>query len=231
MFKGQRVCVLIPAFNEELAIEKVIEAIPEHVDEVIVADNNSSDNTADLAQARGATVVLANHQGYGSACLAGISYLRQTTPPDILVFLDGDFADDPAYLPKLIQPILESKVDLVIGSRKKLAQQNSLTSTQIFGNWLSCFLIQVIWKKKFTDLGPFRAVRWQALEELQMQDTDYGWTVEMQIKAAKLNMPTAEIDVPYRSRIGISKISGTLKGTLLAGTKILYLIGKSALQR
>ncbi|MGB0844107.1 MAG: glycosyltransferase family 2 protein [Alphaproteobacteria bacterium] len=228
MLNGQTISVIIPAFNEERAIENVITAIPDLVDQVIVADNNSSDRTAAISTALGATVVSASKQGYGSACLAGIAYLEQGKQPDILVFLDGDFADDPSYLPALVAPIANGTVDMVIGSRKAKAIKGSLTFTQKFGNWLSCFLIKLIWRKTYTDLGPFRAIRWSALEKLSMKDPDYGWTVEMQIKAAKLGLETDEIDVPYIQRIGTSKISGTLKGTVLAGSKILYLIAHSA---
>ncbi|MDG1296703.1 MAG: glycosyltransferase family 2 protein [Saprospiraceae bacterium] len=221
--------VIIPAFNEADSIAKVIGDIPkEIVREIIVCDNNSTDNTGQVATNAGAKVLLATKKGYGSACLKGLDYLaQQSTPPDIVVFIDGDYSDYPEQLPLLIEPIQSEQVDLVIGSRAlgKL-EKGSMTPQQVFGNWLATSLIKRIYGYHFTDLGPFRAVRYKSLLKINMQDPDFGWTVEMQVKAAKLGMNCKEIAVNYRQRIGVSKISGTIKGTILAGHKILWTIFK-----
>lgn len=221
--------VIIPAFNEEHSIGKVVEAIPSNwVREIIVCNNNSTDNTAQVARAAGATVVDAKQKGYGSACLKGMEYISQKKKlPEIIVFLDGDFSDHPEQLPDLVQSILNADMDLVIGSRAlgKL-EKGSMTIPQIFGNWLATTLIKKIYNYTFTDLGPFRAIRYNKLMELQMEDPNFGWTVEMQVKAAKQGMNCTEIPVDYRQRIGVSKVSGTIKGTILAGYKILWTIFK-----
>ncbi len=221
--------VIIPAFNEEHSIGKVVKAIPaEWVREIIVCNNNSTDNTVQVAQASGATVVDAKQKGYGSACLKGMDYISQKKKlPEIIVFLDGDFSDHPEQLPDLVHPILNADMHLVIGSRAlgKL-EKGSMTIPQIFGNWLATTLIKKIYNYSFTDLGPFRAIRYDKLMELQMEDPNFGWTVEMQVKAAKLGMNCTEIPVDYRQRIGVSKVSGTIKGTILAGYKILWTIFK-----
>ncbi|MFN3588113.1 MAG: glycosyltransferase family 2 protein [Spirosomataceae bacterium] len=214
--------VVIPAFNEALSVDKVIQEIPEEwVKEIVVVNNNSSDMTSSVAQQAGATVLDEPRQGYGIACLKGLDYIRPKKP-DIVVFLDADYSDFPEELPKLVQPILQEGYDFVIGSRA-LGQQEagSMTPQQIFGNWLATFLIHLLYGFKYTDLGPFRAIRWDALEKLHMQDTTYGWTVEMQLKALRHQLKITEIPVNYRCRIGHSKVSGTLKGTILAGYKIL----------
>lgn len=220
--------VLIPAFNEENSVGKVIEAIPSLVRNIIVVNNNSNDATHTVAKAVGAIVLDEPIKGYGRACLTGMAYLDQlTTPPDILVFLDADFSDYPEQLPDIIQPILTSNMDMVIGSRALGAKEKgSMTLPQVFGNWLATTLMRWIFRTSYTDLGPFRAIRWQALKTIGMEDKNYGWTIEMQIKAAKLGMKTVEVPVNYRKRIGVSKVSGTVKGVFGAGYKILYTIWK-----
>lgn len=220
--------VLIPAFNEENSVGKVIEAIPSLVRNIIVVNNNSNDATRNVAKAAGAIVLDEPIKGYGRACLTGMAYLDQlTTPPDILVFLDADFSDYPEQLPDIIQPILTSNMDMVIGSRALGAKEKgSMTLPQVFGNWLATTLMRWIFRTSYTDLGPFRAIRWQALKTIGMEDKNYGWTIEMQIKAAKLGMKTVEVPVNYRKRIGVSKVSGTVKGVFGAGYKILYTIWK-----
>lgn len=226
MKQNMSIAVIIPALNEEASIAQVIDLIPPWVDQVVVADNGSTDQTASLAKAKGATVVMAPRRGYGSACLAGIGAAGQS---DILVFLDGDLADDPTGIPQLIAPIADGRAELVIGSRTLgIAEPGSLTFAQRFGNRLACALIRLFWGVRFTDLGPFRAITSAALQKLEMEDPDFGWTVEMQVKAARQNLSYVEVPVPYRRRIGQSKISGTVRGTLAAGTKILWVIAKNA---
>ena len=225
--------VIIPAFNEENAVGKVIQEIPSIVKEIIVVNNNSNDKTKIVAKENGATVLDDPIQGYGRACLKGIDYVKNlNTPTDIIVFLDADYSDYPAELTNVIQPILEENKDLVIGSRKtgKRAKK-SMTPQQVFGNWLATFLIKWLYKVEFTDLGPFRAIKWQKLMDLNMQDKTFGWTVEMQVKAAKQKMLMAEVPVNYKERIGQSKVSGTVKGTILAGYKIITTIFKEYLKK
>lgn len=208
---------------------RVIREIPAAlVQEVIVVNNNSNDQTAVEASRAGATVLDERTLGYGRACLRGIAYARQRQPtPDIVVFLDADYSDFPAEMSRLIAPIVEQTADLVIGSRALGNRQHgSMTPQQLFGNWLATRLLRLLYNVQFTDLGPFRAVRFDTLLALNMQDKTYGWTVEMQLKAAKLNYKTTEIPVSYRKRIGHSKISGTIRGTVLAGYKILTTIFK-----
>ncbi len=224
-----KICVIIPAFNEENSIAKVIADIPVGlVNEVIVINNNSNDNTEINARNAGATVLREKRPGYGYACLKGIDYIKQLqTAPDIVVFIDADYSDYPEEMPLLLQPIMNEGMDMVIGSRalgKK--ESGSMTVQQIFGNWLATRLLKIIYGIRYTDLGPFRSIRYDKLLEIDMQDTTYGWTVEMQLKAAKLKMKTTEVPVNYRKRIGFSKISGTLKGTVLAGYKIITTIFK-----
>lgn len=218
--------VLIPAFNEELSIAQVIAAIPPGIaDDIIVVDNNSRDQTAAVARAAGATVLEEPYPGYGSACLRGIGYATAKTGasrPDILVFLDGDLSDYPEQIPRLLAPILQGQADLVIGSRALGHREpGAMLPQQLFGNWLACSLLRLLYRADFSDLGPFRAIRTEALLQLDMQDRTYGWTVEMQLKAAKRGLCYCEVPVDYRRRIGFSKISGTLKGTVLAGYKII----------
>jgi len=220
--------VIIPAFNEENGVGQVIREIPrEFVKEIIVVNNNSTDNTERIAKEAGATVLREPIPGYGRACLKGIDYLKQINPkPEIVIFLDADHSDYPEEIPTLLKSIFEG-ADLVIGSRalgKK--EQGAMTPQQIFGNWLATRLLDLFYGVKFTDLGPFRAIKYTTLIELDMQDKTYGWTVEMQLKAAKNGFRCVEVPVRYRRRIGFSKISGTAKGTILAGYKILATIFK-----
>ncbi len=221
--------VIIPAFNEEHSIRAVVSEVPRDlVTEIIVVDNGSTDCTATEAKMAGATVLREPNPGYGNACLKGIRYCaQQLIPPDIIVFMDGDYSDYPEEMRDLVKPIIENKADFVIGSRALgERQKGSMTIQQIFGNWLATSLLKLFFKVKFTDLGPFRAIRYASLTKLDMADKNYGWTVEMQLKAAKQNVRCMEIPVRYRKRIGISKVSGTVKGTVMAGYKILYTIFK-----
>lgn len=221
----KKIAVIIPAYNEAASIGHVLEALPRFVSAVFVVNNNSSDNTAKVAKAKGATVLFEERKGYGYACLKAMEELAKN-PPDIVVFLDGDFSDFPEELPLLIDPILTDNKQFVLGSRvKSLREQGALTPQQIFGNALACFLMRILYGGQFTDLGPFRAIEWSVLNGLEMQDKTYGWTVEMQLKILKRKIPYTEVPVHYRKRIGTSKVSGTLKGTLMAGYKILSWIG------
>jgi len=221
--------VVIPARNEEQALGKVLAEIPENISGVVVADNGSTDGTADVARSFGAQVVSVPEPGYGRACLAGIA---KAEPCDIIVFLDGDASDYPAQMLELIQPIIDDKADLVIGSRVKgKREKGSLTPQQRFGNALACLLMRLFWGSTFTDLGPFRAIRKTSLDALNMQAPTFGWTVEMQVRALKQKLRYDEVAVDYRKRIGKSKISGTLRGVVLAGYYILATIFKEALRR
>jgi len=215
--------VIIPAFNEEDSIANVIRDLPKSVSEIIVVNNNSSDNTAVNAKNAGATVVDEPRPGYGHACLAGIAHAeKQSKLPEIIVFLDGDYSDYPQELDKIVAPIVHGEVDFVLGARKKeLREPGSMTPQQVFGNWLATFLMRLFYGAKFTDLGPFRAIKYESLKELQMEDKTYGWTVEMQLKILRKKMAYIEVPVRYRRRIGVSKVSGTIKGTIFAGIKIL----------
>lgn len=223
------ISIIIPAFNEENGIGQVISELPrDFINEIIVVNNASTDNTERIAKAAGATVLREPTPGYGRACLKGIDYLKKSNrPPDIVVFLDADHSDYPEEIMALVNPILSNDVDLVIGSRAVgTKEKGSMTPQQIFGNWLATRLLKLFYNVKFTDLGPFRAIKFSSLIELDMQDKTYGWTVEMQLKAAKKKMKCIEVPVRYRKRIGFSKISGTLKGTILAGYKIIRTIFK-----
>ena len=223
-----RVDVVIPAFNEEDSLPLVLADIPSPpVGRVVVADNASTDLTAQVARDSGAVVVAVARLGYGSACLGALSYLRDHDPPDIVVFLDGDFSDHPEELPRVIAPILEDEVDLVVGSRVLGSRQpGALLPQARAGNWIACTLIRFLYGHRFTDLGPFRAMKWKSLEKLKMGDPDFGWTAEMQVKALKRGMKVTEVPVSYRKRVGVSKITGTLRGTVLAGYKILSTVFK-----
>tara|TARA_B100000686_G_scaffold355369_1_gene473703 strand:+ start:31391 stop:32074 length:684 start_codon:yes stop_codon:yes gene_type:complete len=225
------ISVIIPALNEEKSIKNVINDIPKIYREIIVVDNGSSDKTSEIALENGATVILEEKRGYGYACLKGIDFLKRN-PPDIVVFLDGDYSDYPEEMVKLITPINDNKVDFVLGTRLyNLREKGSMTTQQIFGNLVACFLMNFLYNSKFTDLGPFRAIRWNTLISLNMVDKTYGWTVEMQLKILKKKIPYSEINVRYKKRIGDSKISGTLKGTILAGVKIIGWILKYYLKK
>ena len=226
-----RVSVIIPALNEEKSIGSVLNAIPRRlVSEIIVVDNGSSDRTAEIARHCGARVILQPERGYGAACLAGIAGIAADC--EIVAFVDADFSDFPEDLEKLLQPLHENKAEMVIGTRTTTSESRlALTPQQRYGNWLATTLVRVFFGHRYTDLGPFRAIRRDALERLGMIDRNYGWTIEMQIKAVRHKLRIAEIPVRYRIRIGRSKISGTVKGTILAGTKIIFTIFKYALKR
>jgi len=220
--------IIIPAFNEQGSIAHVINDIPDSIEEVIVVSNNSTDNTEINAKNAGATVLTENQKGYGYACLKGMTHIASLeTKPDIVVFLDGDYSDYPEELTKLVEPIINNNIDFVIGARvKRLREHGSMTPQQIFGNWLATFLMKLMFGAKFTDLGPFRAIKYDKLLALNMEDKTYGWTVEMQLKAIKKKLTYVEIPVNYRNRIGVSKVSGTVKGSIFAGIKILGWIFK-----
>ena len=227
----QKISVIIPVLNEENAIANVLTDIPKvvrtldekteaAVQDIIVVDNGCTDNTPAIASRNGARVITEPRRGYGAACLAGIAALA-TLPPDIVVFLDGDYSDYPTDMPQLLHPILEGSTDFVIGARSAGRARDALLPQARFGNWLACFLIKWFYGVRYTDLGPFRAIRYPQLLALDMQDKTFGWTVEMQLKAAKQAIPVCEVPVHYRKRIGTSKITGTFTGTLKAGYKIL----------
>lgn len=225
--RGARIGVVIPTRNEVSALPAVFKAMPAFVDAVVIGDYRSTDGTPEAGRRLGAIVVDVEGPGYGRACLAAIEALP---PVDIIVFVDGDAADDLSAMTQLVLPIIEKKADFVLGSRVLGQRENgALTPQQIFGNWLACTLIKLIWGVRFTDLGPFRAISCDAYERLAMADLNFGWTVEMQIKAARFGLVSIEIPADYRRRIGVSKVSGTLSGTIKAGVKILWVIGREAL--
>jgi glycosyltransferase involved in cell wall biosynthesis len=214
--------VIIPAFNEQDSIGKVIAEIPSIVSEVIVVDNNSSDSTAKHADNAGATVLFQPEKGYGNACLKGLDYIaQQTTKPDIIVFLDGDYSDYPEELTKVVSPIINKNIDFVVGARvKELRESGAMTPQQVFGNWLATTLMSLLFKSRFTDLGPFRAIKYQKLLQLNMQ-----------LKALKQKLSYTEVNLRYKNRIGVSKVSGTVKGTIFAGIKILGWIFKYSFKK
>ncbi len=228
MFPNHLIDVIIPAFNEEKSIAKVIQDIPRWVRNIVVANNNSTDQTGDVAEQAGAVVVFEGQKGYGKACLTAMDWIRsQEVQPDIVVFLDGDYSDYPEEMTGLIQPIINQQADMVIGSRAQGERESgSMTFPQVFGNWLATTMMKYIQGAKFSDLGPFRAIVWQKLMDINMVDQDYGWTIEMQIKAHKAGLRYTEVPVRYRKRIGVSKVSGTVKGVFGAGYKIIYTIFK-----
>ena len=222
-----RVAVVIPALDEERSLPFVLRDLPPGL-RVVVVDNGSRDATAERAREGGAEVVHEPRRGYGQACLSGLAHLR-ADPPDVVVFLDADYSDHPEELSALLAPIARGDADLVIGTRTQgTAKRGAMLPQQRFGTWLACALVQVLYGKRYTDLGPFRAIRWSSLESLRMGDTTWGWTVEMQIKAVRKGLRTAEVPVSYRPRIGDSKISGTLSGTVRAGYKILFTVFRHA---
>ena len=225
--------VIIPAYNEGHAIGHVIKDIPQIVKEIIVVNNNSTDNTQNAAKTAGATVINEPKRGYGYACLCGMNYISlQETKPDIIVFLDGDYSDYPQQLSQLVAPIIEKDIDLVIGARvRALREKGAMTYPQKFGNWLATKLMKLFFGARFTDLGPFRAIKYSKLLALHMEDKTYGWTVEMQLKAVKQKYSYVEVPMKYRNRIGVSKVSGTLKGAIFAGIKILTWIFKYSLKK
>jgi glycosyltransferase involved in cell wall biosynthesis len=230
--QASEIVVIIPAFNEGKSIGRVIAEIPREVSETLVVNNNSTDDTASVAEAAGATVLLEEKMGYGNACLKGINYLRhRSKTPSIVVFMDGDYSDYPEDLRKVVKPILDGSADFVVGARTNaLREKGSMTPQQRFGNGLATFLMRVIYGSTFTDLGPFRAIRYERLLDLEMEDKTYGWTVEMQLKVLKKKIAYAEVPVRYKKRIGISKVSGTVKGTIFAGIKILGWIFKYSIK-
>lgn len=223
---GKAVDVVIPAFNEERSLPLVLAALPRPpVRRVVVADNASTDGTSRVAREGGAEVVLETRRGYGSACLAGLDHLRRAGPPDVVVFVDADYSDHPEELPSLIAPILAGEADLVIGSRILGSREpGALLPQARAGNFVACWMIRLLYGHRFTDLGPFRAVTWDALERMKMADTNFGWTAEMQVKAVRLGLRCAEVPVSYRRRVGVSKITGTVSGTVRAGYKILWTV-------
>ncbi|MBI2924001.1 MAG: glycosyltransferase family 2 protein [Planctomycetes bacterium] len=223
-----RVAVVIPALNEEKSLPLVLAALPK-VDDVVVVDNGSKDRTAEVAVAGGARVVSEPRRGYGSACLAGIAALRE---PEVVVFVDADFSDHPDELPRLVEPIEAGRADMVIGSRALGEREaGALLPQARFGNALACFLMRLIYGHRYTDLGPFRAIRFESLKKLGMRDRNFGWTVEMQIRALRHGLRVCEVPVSYRRRVGVSKITGTVSGTVRAGYKILWTIFRHALSR
>ena len=225
--------VIIPAYNEQDSIANVVNDIPKIVDEIIVISNNSTDNTPINAKNAGATVLHENKKGYGYACLKGLNYIEnQKIKPEIVVFLDGDYSDYPAQLTELIAPIITKNIDFVLGARvKEQRESGAMTPQQIFGNWLATALMKLFFGANYTDLGPFRAIKYEKLMALKMEDKTYGWTVEMQLKVLKQQFTYLEIPVKYRNRIGVSKVSGTIKGAIFAGIKILTWIFKYSLKK
>ena len=224
--------VIIPAFNEEKSIGKVISDIPkEYVSEVIVVDNNSTDKTREVAESAGATVLFEPQKGYGAACLKGIAYLENKKVA-IVAFLDGDYSDYPEEIIPMLKLLSEENYDFVLGSRRMgVREKGALPYQSQVGSIIAGFLINLFWGYKFTDLGPFRVIRYNKLIDMKMEDTWFGWTVEMQIKAAIHKLKTKEIAVSYRKRIGKSKVTGTVKGTVMASIIILSTIFKYALRR
>lgn len=224
--------IIIPAYNEERSIAHVIKSVPAGVDEIIVVNNGSTDATEEAAKRAGATVLKEEKRGYGYACLRAIEYIdAKARKPAIVVFIDGDYSDYPEELPRLLQPIIEEGYDLVIGARKKeWREKHAMTPQQVVGNALATFLMKLFFKAQFSDLGPFRAIRYEALKKLGMVDKTYGWTVEMQLKAHRKKLSYTEVPVHYRKRIGMSKVSGTIKGTIFASIKIIGWILKYTLR-
>jgi glycosyltransferase involved in cell wall biosynthesis len=218
--------VVSPVFNEAESLPLVLADVPRPpVRRVVVADNNSSDGSADVARAHGAVVVPAPVQGYGSACLAALDWLRANDPPDVVVFLDADYSDHPEELPRVVAPIVRGEADVVIGTRVLgVREPGALLPQARAGNFVACLMIRLLYGHRYTDLGPFRAVTWSALEAVGMRDPDFGWTAELQVKALRHGLEVTEVPVSYRKRVGVSKITGTVKGTVRAGYKILWTV-------
>ena len=233
--KQPLVDLIIPALNEEASISLVLKDLPKWVRTVYVVDNGSTDRTAELARSHGATIIEESQRGYGAACLAGMAAIEAqinngATAPQIVAFLDADYSDHPEYLTDLVQPIVSGQFDFVLGSRLLGEREpGALPPQSYFGNIFACSLMRVLFGGHYTDLGPFRVIRYSALKHLKMADENYGWTTEMQIKATRAKIRTTEIPVPYRKRIGTSKISGTISGSVKAGVKILFMIAKYGL--
>lgn len=227
-----RIDAVIPALNEELALPGVLRGLEGRgLRRVVVVDNGSADGTFGVALDHGAVALYEPRRGYGSACLRALDWLAGD-PPDAVVFLDGDGADDPGDLPALLGPLERREADVVIGSRVRgPAEAGALTPQARFGNLLACALLRGLYQVRFSDLGPFRALTWEAVDRLQMSDRDFGWTVQMQARAAKLGLRCAEVPVAYRRRRhGQSKIAGTVRGSVQAGVKILWTIGREAVR-
>lgn len=226
-----KVCLIIPALNESSAIGKVIDDIPnELVDKVIIVDNGSTDDTSNIAKSHGATVILESRRGYGNACLAGISSLEKIQP-EIVAFIDGDYSSDPKEIDKILMPILKDEADLVIGYRSSSKmEKESMPLHAKFGNWFALSLINLLYGRLFEDLGPFRAIKWSSFKSLKMKSPTYGWTVEMMVKALRRKMRITEVEVSYRKRIGKSKISGTVTGTMKAGYHIIATIIRNSMR-
>ncbi|MGM0636197.1 MAG: glycosyltransferase family 2 protein [Bacteroidota bacterium] len=225
--------VIIPAYNEEQSIPLVVNDIPDFVEEIIVVNNNSTDHTEINAKKAGAIVLFEARKGYGYACLKGLEYInQQDSKPDIIVFLDGDYSDFPEEMLHLLYPIIDKNYDFVVGSRvSEYREKGAMTFPQRFGNWLATFLMRILYQANYTDLGPFRAIKFEKLIALKMQDKTYGWTIEMQLKALKHRLKYTEVPVHYRNRIGASKVSGTVKGAFMAGVKILAWIFKYGIKK
>jgi glycosyltransferase involved in cell wall biosynthesis len=228
------VAVILPALNEAESLPRVLADLPA-VGIVLVVDNGSQDGTADVARQHGARVVDEPQRGYGAACLRGLATLRRwidegSAAVEIVVFIDADYSDYPERLPQLVEPIRTDHADFVLGSRLSgVRERGAMPPQSVWGNRLACSLMRFLFREHYTDLGPFRAIRWTSLEQLAMEDTGFGWTIEMQIKAARQGLRIQEVPVPYRRRIGQSKISGTISGTFRAGGKILWTIARYGL--
>ncbi len=227
---GKKIVTIIPALNEEASIGLVLRDLPAFIDSVIVCDNGSSDNTIAIARYGGAAVVREAERGYGAACLKAVESVADDT--DVLLFIDGDYSDYPEEAELIVRPVIEDGYDMVIGSRMlTLKDHRALTPVAVFGNWLTTRLIRLIWRQHFTDVGPFRAIKYPAYRALEMRDRNFGWTVEMQVKAVKRGLKCLEVPVRYRARIGKSKISGTISGSVRAGVKFLWIILREVLRK